>query len=160
VITAIFYHPPPRVNSQGLSRKQVLKEIDYIGGLLSISGMLLFMMGMQWGGFVSPLSSTMHTLADTLHRYQYTWGSAHALAPLILGVVLLAAFFVWEGYGAKFPMFPKRLWQEPRLLALTLVITFISGANFFSILMFWPTQAFNVSSNHRQKPNIPRQTLC
>jgi hypothetical protein len=50
VITAIFYHPPPRVNSQGLSRRQVLKEIDYIGGLLSISGMLLFMMGMQWVG--------------------------------------------------------------------------------------------------------------
>jgi hypothetical protein len=53
VITAIFYHPPPRVNSQGLSRSQVLKEIDYLGGLLSISGMLLFMMGMQWGGYVS-----------------------------------------------------------------------------------------------------------
>jgi len=126
VITAIFYHPPPRVNSQGLSRRQVLKEIDYIGGLLSISGMLLFMMGMQWGG------------------YQYPWGSAHVLAPLILGVALLVGFFVWEGYGAKFPMFPKRLRQEPRILGLTLVITFISGANFFSILMFWPTQAFNV----------------
>jgi len=41
-------------------------------------------------------------------------------------------------------MFPKRLQQDPRILGLTLVITFISGANFFSILMFWPTQAFNV----------------
>lgn len=151
MITVIFYHPPPRVNSQGLSRKQVLKEIDYVGGLLSISGMLLFMMGMQWGGFVSLRFSTVHASADSLHRYQYTWSSAHALAPLVLGVVLLVAFFVWEAYGARFPMFPKRLWQEPRILGLTLVITFISGANFFSILMFWPTQAFNVSSNHRAK---------
>jgi hypothetical protein len=83
-------------------------------------------MGMQWGG------------------YQYKWSSAHVLAPLILGVVLIIAFIVWEGYGAKHPMFPKRLRQEPRILGLTLVITFISGANFFSILMFWPTQAFNV----------------
>jgi hypothetical protein len=41
-------------------------------------------------------------------------------------------------------MFPARLKQAPRILALTLVITFISGANFFSIIMFWPTQAFNV----------------
>jgi hypothetical protein len=41
-------------------------------------------------------------------------------------------------------MFPSRLKQAPRILALTLVITFISGANFFSIIMFWPTQAFNV----------------
>lgn len=83
-------------------------------------------MGMQWGG------------------YQYPWSSAHVLAPLILGVVLIVAFVLWESYGAKHPMFPKRLRQEPRILGLTLVITFISGANFFSILMFWPTQAFNV----------------
>ena len=66
------------------------------------------------------------------------------LVPLILGAVLLVAFVLWETYGAKNPMFPKRLRQEPRILGLTLVITFISGANFFSILMFWPTQAFNV----------------
>lgn len=84
------------------------------------------MMGLQWGG------------------YQYPWSSAHVLAPLILGIIMLIAFFLWESYGAKYPMFPKRLRQDPRILALTLVITFISGANFFSILMFWPTQAFNV----------------
>lgn len=126
VLTAVFYHPPPRPNSQGMSRKEILAEIDYVGGLLSVSGMLLFMMGMQWGG------------------YQYPWSSAHVLAPLILGIALLVAFIVWEAYGAKHPMFPKRLRQEPRILGLTLVITFISGANFFSILMFWPTQAFNV----------------
>ena len=75
---------------------------------------------------------------------QYPWKSAHVLVPLILGVVLLALFCVWESKFAKFPMFPSRLKQDPRILALTLVITFISGANFFSILMFWPTQAFNV----------------
>ena len=41
-------------------------------------------------------------------------------------------------------MFPARLKQAPRVLVLTLIITFISGANFFSVLLFWPTQAFNV----------------
>ena len=41
-------------------------------------------------------------------------------------------------------MFPSRLKQSPRILILTLIITFISGANFFSVLLFWPTQAFNV----------------
>ncbi|KAK3654672.1 hypothetical protein LTR56_003945 [Elasticomyces elasticus] len=126
LLTATFYFPPPRVNSQGLSRREILGQIDWVGGALSIPGMLLFMMGLQWGG------------------YQYPWSSAHVIAPLIIGVVLLAAFFVWEAKFAKYPMFPKRLRQEPRILGLTLVITFISGANFFSILMFWPTQAFNV----------------
>lgn len=41
-------------------------------------------------------------------------------------------------------MFPRRLQQDSRVLSLTLLITFISGANFFSVLMFWPVQAFNV----------------
>jgi hypothetical protein len=38
----------------------------------------------------------------------------------------------------------KGLPKNKKVFLLTLLITFISGANFFSILMFWPTQAFNV----------------
>lgn len=45
IMTALFYFPPPRANSLGLTRRQVLGQIDYIGGLLSISGMILFMAG-------------------------------------------------------------------------------------------------------------------
>lgn len=63
---------------------------------------------------------------------------------LVLGGVFIISFIVYEARFAKYPMFPKRLQQDPRVLALTLLITFISGANFFSVLMFWPTQAFNV----------------
>ncbi|PIB02360.1 putative HC-toxin efflux carrier TOXA [Cercospora beticola] len=126
VMVVVFYHPPPRVNSQGMTTREVLRQIDYVGGILSVGGMLMFMMGMQWGG------------------YQYDWDSAHVLAPLILGVVMIIAFLIWESYYAPYPMFPKRLRQDPRTLAMTLVITFISGANFFSVQMFWPTQAFNV----------------
>lgn len=126
VLTFVFYHPPPRVNSTGLTNREILAQVDWIGGLLSISGMILFIAGLLWGG------------------YQYSWHSVHVLVPLILGAALLIAFGVWEVYGAKYPMFPSRLKKDPRILALTLVITFISGANFFSVLLFWPTQAFNV----------------
>ncbi|KAM0138309.1 hypothetical protein ACHAP3_003636 [Botrytis cinerea] len=125
-LTLVFYFPPPRVNSIGLSNREIIQQIDFVGGFLSVAGMILFMAGMQWGG------------------YQYDWSSAHVLVPLILGAALLIIFCCWEIYGTKYPMFPSRLKQAPRILALTLVITFISGANFFSIIMFWPTQAFNV----------------
>jgi hypothetical protein len=54
------------------------------------------------------------------------------------------AFVFWELYGTKYPMFPRRIIQVPSIMIMTLVITFISGANFFSVIMFWPTQAFNV----------------
>ena len=51
IIAALFYFPPPRLNSKGKTNVQVLAEIDYIGGLLSISGMVLFLAGLQWGGY-------------------------------------------------------------------------------------------------------------
>ncbi|EGP92449.1 putative major facilitator superfamily transporter [Zymoseptoria tritici IPO323] len=125
VMVACFFFPPPRAISAGMSRKDVLRRIDYIGGFLSISGMICFMLGMQWGG------------------YQYDWDEAHVLVPLILGIIQLIGFVVWQSY-APYPMFPRRLRQEVSLLTFRSVITAISGANFFSILMFWPTQAFNV----------------
>lgn len=125
--TLFFYFPPPRPNSRGLSRKEIIAEIDFVGGGLSICGMILFLAGLQWGG------------------YQYPWSSAHVLAPLLIGAFMLfVAFPFWEIKYAKFPMFPSRMKKEARILTLTLIITAISGANFFSVIMFWPTQAFNV----------------
>ncbi|KAG8528657.1 uncharacterized protein KY384_006344 [Bacidia gigantensis] len=126
LMTLIFYFPPPRVNSDGLSRLQVLKKIDYLGGFLSISGMISFLAGLQWGG------------------YQYPWTSAHVLVPLFIGALLLVLFIVWEMIGAEHPMVPLHMIEAPRIFWLTMLITFISGANFFSVLLFWPTQAYNV----------------
>jgi hypothetical protein len=126
VLTGVFYYPPPRVNSTGLTKREIISQIDFVGGFLSIVGMILFIAGLLWGG------------------YQYPWKSVHVLVPLLLGAAFLIAFGFWEVYGARYPMFPSRLKKDPRILALTLVITFISGANFFSVLLFWPTQAFNV----------------
>jgi hypothetical protein len=116
VLTAVFYWPPPRRLSVGLSRREVLRRIDFIGGFLSIAGLLLFMSGIQWGG------------------YQYTWTSAHVLAPLLIGALLFVVFCVYEWKFAKFPMFPSSIAKEPRLLLLTLLITFISGMQFFGMI--------------------------
>ncbi|KAF3905597.1 hypothetical protein AA313_de0209373 [Arthrobotrys entomopaga] len=126
VAIAAFYFPPPRPVSKGMTKMEIIRRIDFVGGFLSISGLLLFMAGLQWGG------------------YQYPWKSAHVLAPLLIGAALLVAFTFWEIYGAKYPIFPSELKVAPRILTLTLIITAISGANFFSVIMFWPTQAFNV----------------
>lgn len=129
IFTLFFYFPPARTNSEGYSRKKILSRIDWIGGLLSISAFLLILMGLQWGS------------------QQYPWNSVHVLVPFLLGWVLLAAFCLWEKFGTKYPMIPGRLKKDPRVLLLTLVITFFSGANFFCLLFFWPTQAYNVYGN-------------
>lgn len=41
-----------------------------------------------------------------------------------------------------YPMFPGRLKQNPRALYVILIVTFVSGANFFAVLVFWPSQYY------------------
>ncbi|KAL1620662.1 hypothetical protein SLS54_006018 [Diplodia seriata] len=123
LLLLFFYHPPPRVNSQGLSRRELAKRIDYIGGVLATAGIVLFLMALIWGG------------------YNHPWKSAHVIATLVIGLVLIIAFIVYECFFAPWPMFPGRLKQNPRNLCLILLITFTSGANFFSVLVWWPVQS-------------------
>lgn len=52
LITILFYYPPPRENSVGLSRREVIKRIDFVGGFLSITGLIIFLAGLQWGGYM------------------------------------------------------------------------------------------------------------
>lgn len=66
------------------------------------------------------------------------------LGPFILGIILMILFVLWEIYGTNYPMVPPRLGKDKRILGLTLIITFLSGANFFALLFFWPTEAYNV----------------
>jgi hypothetical protein len=41
-------------------------------------------------------------------------------------------------------MIPRHLSKRPGTLALTMLISFISGANFFSVLLLWPPETYNV----------------
>ena len=75
---------------------------------------------------------------------QHPWTSADTLAPLIVGVFMIASLVAWELWGTKNPMVPRGLSKAPRTLALTMIVTFISGANFFSVLLLWPPEAYNV----------------
>jgi len=51
ILLVIFYRPPPRQNSLGLTKREVLGRVDFVGGALSIAGMSLFLMGLQWAGY-------------------------------------------------------------------------------------------------------------
>lgn len=126
VMAFLFYHPPPRIDAHAGEKSEVLKKTDWVGGFLSIAGLVLVEVGLLGGGYNAP------------------WKSARILAPLIIGALVLVAFVVWERKGASHPMVPRDMGKSPWTLWLTLIITFISGANFFSVLMIWPSEAYNV----------------
>ena len=142
VLTAAFYFPPARPNAGGLTKWQIAKRLDYVGGLLSVAGLTLFLAGLTWAG------------------NQYPWGDNHVKINIGLGAALIILFFIWEIWFVPYPMFPGRLKQNPRALYVICFITFVSGefsrtsassvyhlltalgANFFAVLVFWPTQYF------------------
>jgi hypothetical protein len=72
ILVIFFYFPPPRVNSIGYSRQRILAEIDWIGGLLSIAGSILFMAGLQWGGYMVHDSAPIKNWFLHLLMYDYS----------------------------------------------------------------------------------------
>jgi len=58
--------------------------------------------------------------------YRYPWKDAHIIAPLIIGVMVLAAFVVWEGWYAQYPMVPKVLLRQ-RGVVIPLTVAFVAG---------------------------------
>lgn len=126
VILAIWYKPPPRENSLGLSRREILGRIDYIGSVLSIGGITLFLVGLNWGG------------------QDYKWSSPHVIATLTVGLGLLVLFGFWEAFGAPYPMFPTALSQHKRLFVAVCILCLTSGVNYIPVVVFWTIQVYTV----------------
>lgn len=141
ILTAFFYWPPKRRNAKGLTRWDMAKRIDVTGGITSTAALTLFLMGLTWAG------------------YQYPWGSPHVIASLVIGGVFFFIWIIWEVYFVKHPMFPRRLGCNPKELTLILLITFVSGANFFAVLIFWPTQYFVTWANYSNPISEGRGSL-
>jgi hypothetical protein len=88
------------------------------------------MMGLQWGS------------------REYEWTSPAVLTTFLLGAAIIAGFFVYEIKFAKHPMVPARIFsRDKRTMRSILLVTFFSGGNFFVLLLFWPTQVYNVYGN-------------
>ncbi|EXJ55395.1 hypothetical protein A1O7_08322 [Cladophialophora yegresii CBS 114405] len=112
----LFYFPDSHILRKGtMSRTEIAKQIDYIGAVLSITGVILFLVALQSGGSSHP------------------WKSAYVLCMLFIGAALIAAFVMWEWKGAKYPMVPKDLFAGQRIVAIALAVAFVSGMNFFAL---------------------------
>ncbi|KAK5114166.1 hypothetical protein LTR62_002736 [Meristemomyces frigidus] len=114
------YFPHAHVRAEGLPWQAVLKRIDFIGGGLSILGLVLFLVALQAGG------------------YSHSWSSAYVLCTLLIGLALIGCWILWEAKFARHPMIPPELFKGQRVVALGYAVAFVAGMNFFSLLNFWP----------------------
>ena len=82
----LTYFPHAHVRAEGFSARAILKRIDYLGAVLSILGLAIFLVALQAGGYTHP------------------WKSAYVLCTLLIGLALIVAWIVWEAAFAKHPM--------------------------------------------------------
>lgn len=74
-----FYHPPNFADKHGVraSKLKYVKDFDYLGALLYAAGIILFLLGISWGGTV------------------YAWKSASVICAIVVGAGSMVAFFCW-----------------------------------------------------------------
>lgn len=116
----LTYFPHAHVRADGFTWREIVRRIDYLGGFLSITGLTLFLVALQAGGYTHP------------------WVSAYVMCPLFIGFFTLVAWIVWEGWYAKHPMVPLELFKGQRVVGFAFAVAFVAGMNFFSMLNFWP----------------------
>ncbi|KAH8658641.1 fungal trichothecene efflux pump [Tricladium varicosporioides] len=123
ILYQICYHPPTykQLHVQGKSKRQQMAELDYGGMLLFIAGMVLFLIGLSWGGTT------------------YPWKSAQVLCTLLIGVATLVALGFYETYLVKHnALIPPRLFKNVGYVAVVTCAT-VGAMIYYSMTILWPT---------------------
>ncbi|KAI9812935.1 MAG: hypothetical protein M1827_004453 [Pycnora praestabilis] len=116
-----LYFPP--AHPLNLSYGQVFKELDYIGGFLFIAGSLPTLMGIVWTS-------------------QYPSQDPHVVAPIVVGLVVLIGFAVWETWGsAKHPLTPPHMFASSKGRDFTAPVIVVAIVNmfFYCSSILWPS---------------------
>ncbi|KIW63291.1 hypothetical protein PV04_10149 [Phialophora macrospora] len=112
--TFLVYFPPSHPRPDGKTKWQEFKELDFIGTFLFVSGLAVFLYGLNSGGNT------------------YPWKAAGTLAPLILGLFVFLGSFVYDFTLAKDPLFPWYLFKSFRNFSSLLMLVFVAGMVFFA----------------------------
>jgi MFS family permease len=92
LVAAFLFVRSGNVSSLPLVKRR--KHMDWIGALLFVSSMTSFLVGIAWGGT------------------QYAWGSAAALAPIIVGLAGTVFFLGWQVYAKPYSLLPTSLFYN------------------------------------------------
>ncbi|HET7142345.1 MAG TPA: MDR family MFS transporter [Candidatus Limnocylindria bacterium] len=92
--------------------------IDYVGAALLILGGVPLLLGISWGGT------------------EYPWGSAQIIGLLVLAVVVLVGFLLWENRFPE-PILAPSLFKNS-IFTVSVIATFIVAAGMFGAILYLP----------------------
>ncbi|KAK1976425.1 fungal trichothecene efflux pump [Colletotrichum cereale] len=128
VCWVVFYHPPSwddlaaKEFGQARDKKSMLRDIDYGGLFLLSSGLLLFLLGISWGGSL------------------YPWKSAAVLCTIVLGGAILVAFVFYELHcPTPQPLVPMAMFNNTGWLAVLLTLS-MAASMYYAFSIVFPSQ--------------------
>ncbi|KAK2043428.1 fungal trichothecene efflux pump [Colletotrichum somersetense] len=123
VLLFLFYHPPTfDLLHDRKTKRELLKELDYVGIFLWTAGLTLLLMGVSWGGVMFP------------------WDSAATISTLVIGAALLAALFFWEAFAdLTYPAIPVKFFANRGFMSLVCCAT-VATMFYYSAVLLWPQQ--------------------
>jgi MFS family permease len=125
----LFYFPPNfRQKWETESRLNLVRHFDYLGTLLFIAGLVLFLLGLSWGGTV------------------YPWKSVKVIASIVVGFCCLVAFGLWETFAdLKEPLLPVHLLKNTYYVA-TVMLLGLGATVYYAFAIYWPMMVTTVYS--------------
>jgi len=121
----VGYRPPKRhTRLDHLSIWKKLTHLDLPGIALLTIGLSLFLTGLNLGGGL------------------YTWTNSRTLVTLVLGIVILIAFGLYEWKGTRTGVLHHDLFKggknKGRTFAICVGLIFVEGILLFSYIVFFP----------------------
>lgn len=117
-----FYHPPTfKMLHQNRSKWDQVKKLDYVGIVLFTVGLILFIMGLSWGGSV------------------YPWTSARVISTIVIGAATLIAFAVWESFFKGDALLPMHLLKIRGYISIVITAS-VGSCVYYSMNIIWPQE--------------------
>ena len=122
--SSVINHQSDTITSTTCLSGKKLARLDILGFILLTAGLTLFLTGLNSGGGL------------------YPWASAPVLATLIIGLLCLVAFGVYEWRFTKTGILHHDLFRggrdRGRTFAISVGLIFIEGILLFSCVIFYP----------------------
>lgn len=117
-----FYHPPTyKMLHRRTAVMTLILRFDWIGLILFVGSLLIFLLGLTWGGSV------------------YPWKSGQVIGTLVGGAVAFIIFIVWEIYlpiGSE-PYLPLKFFANGRFQCCAWIAA-IGSSVFYAYALIWP----------------------
>lgn len=144
VVCFYFFYHPPNFNLLHMNRSKMeqCKRQDGVGFILFTGGLLIFIMGLSWGGVVHPWKSAY--VVSAVPKFFHLTVDTDVLAPqigtIVVGFCSLALFVLYDAYVHKGdPLLPTHLFRRPGYLAMIITAT-VGSCVYYSMNVLWPQQ--------------------